>query len=499
MVALQQNSAHFAERALRNVLLLCLLVYVFSAKGNIEIDDTRYSLSTAQQIVAHGRLDIPNSEGYTFRAPDGRSYSKFGIGLALYYVPWVAAGDTLSRFARLPPLELNGFLVSFANIPFAILTLVLFAELLKWFGFTGTYTWLFPLTLGLGTMTWRYAVYDFSEAMQMGLLMLAVCAVVRGASKSIVCGGAAFAWLFLVKLLNVAYLPLFLAYLLTRPGDLRRRTRSAALFISPFVLASCFLLWLNVVRFGNAWESGYGAEARLFFPLQLWQSVPQLLGSLDTGLFVYCPVLLLGILGSKEFASRYRAEALLCGGLVAGNLILTGAWWAWHGWWVWGPRFLVPMIPFWLLPAAFWLARLPSQAKYWTFAGFTLISVALQIPGVLVKDNEINFIKQSMLTKQEQRFAPSNYVADCIVFWHKLGGRNEVYPVSDFHIPGDRQLDLTGHSTFIGFNVWTEQVARRMSRPALRWLPLAALFLLGYLAIRVGATIRDRLHATTSV
>jgi 4-amino-4-deoxy-L-arabinose transferase-like glycosyltransferase len=171
---------------------------------------------------------------------------------------------------------------------------------------------------------WRYACYDFSEGMQMGLLILAVYGVVRGSPKAIACAGVGFGALFLVKLVFVAFFPLFLLYLFIRPENLRHRIRNAALFTFPVLLADCFLAWMNAVRFGNPLESGYGNEGHQFFPFQLWHTIPQLLGSLDKGLFIFCPILLLGIFGWKEFALRYRPEAILCGGLLLGNLVLMG-------------------------------------------------------------------------------------------------------------------------------------------------------------------------------
>jgi len=472
------------------VLTVCLLVYIFSAKGYIEVTDTTVSLQTAQAIVSHGKVDIPYSEGYTLRGPDGRSFSKYGFGLPLYYIPWVATGDALSRFTHLPALDLTGFLISFASIPFAILALVLFAKLLKLFGVTGVYVWLFPLVLGLATLTWAYATCDFSEQMQMGLLLLAVYGVVRRTPQAMISGAVGFAALFLVKLVYAAFFPLFLLYLITRPGDLQHRVRSAALFTFPFVLAGCFVAWLNAVRFGNPLESGYGSEASQFLPLQLWHTVPQLLGSLDKGLFIYCPILILGVLGWKEFASRYRPEALLCGGLIVANLILAGAWHSWVGGWSWGPRLLVPAIPLWLLPAAFWIGRQQSRAAFWLLAALTLASIIVEIPGVLVKDQEIHHIKEVMLTANEQRLAPSDYLTAWILLKHKLSVGNEVYRVSEFHIPGDREFDLTQYRTFIGLNVWTEQVARQMKKPVLRWLPVLPFLLIGYLAIKFGATLK---------
>jgi hypothetical protein len=339
---------------------------------------------------------------------------------------------------------------------------------------------------------WRYAGYDFSEEMQMCLLILAVYGVVRGTPKAIVTGGVGFAGLFLVKLVYAAFFPLFLLYLITRPGELRHRIRNAGLFTFPFTLAGCCVAWLNLVRFGNALESGYGSEARQFFPFQVWHTVPQLLGSLDKGLFIFCPILILGVFGWRDFASRHRPEAVLCGGLLVGNLILAGAWHSWEGGWSWGPRLLVPAIPLWLLPAAFWFTGRHSRARLWICALLTLTSILVQIPGVLA-DQEVHYIKQDMLTAQEQRSAPPDSVAAYILLRHKLTVQNEVYRVSEFHIPGDRGLDLTRQSkSFIGLNVWTEHLATQLNKPALRWFPALVLFPIGYLAMNVGLTLRLR-------
>jgi hypothetical protein len=473
------------ERTFRLVLMLCLLVYLFSAKGYIESSDTLYSLGTAQALIDHARLDIPYAEGSTLLSKNGKSYSKYGIGLPIYYIPWVAASDALSRLTHLSRPDLTGFFISFANIPFAMLTLVLFAKLLRLFKVNGVYVWLLPLALGLGTLAWRYAGYDPSEEMQMGLLMLAVYGVVRRTPKAIVIGGVGFACLFLVKLIYVLFFPFLLLYLITRPGECRHRIRDAALFTFPFILAGCFIACMNVIRFGNPLESGYGGEASMFLPSQLWWTVPELLGSLDKGLFVFCPILILGLFGWLRFESRYRAEAILCAVLIFVNLILSGAWHSWIGGWSWGPRLLVPFIPLWLLPAAFWLDRRKSKVYYNLFVVLLFISIIVQIPGVLVKDQEIHEIKENALTAQEQLHAPSDYVMACILLRDKLEKHNEVYRVSEFDLPGDREVDVTRFHTFNGLNLWTEQVAHQMNKPALRWLAILALLPIGYLAIKI--------------
>ena len=115
------------------IFSICLVLYFFSVKGFLEVSDSYYSLETAEAIAAHGQLQIPYSAGYTLQGPGNRSYSKYGFGLVLYYLPIVAAGDALVRgVAGAAPL-FDGFLLSFVNIPFVILALVVFDKLLHWF------------------------------------------------------------------------------------------------------------------------------------------------------------------------------------------------------------------------------------------------------------------------------------------------------------------------------------------------------------------------------
>lgn len=473
------------KRILRQVLLLCLLVYLVTAKGYIVDSDTFYSLKTAQALVDQGRLDIPN-DGYTLISKNGRSYSKYGFGLPMYYLPLVAASEALSRVTHLPQFDLVGFLISFANIPFAMLTLIIFAKLLKLLKVNEVYIWLSLLALGLGTLVWEYAVNDASEQMQMCLLLLSLYGVARRTPRALVFGGIGFGWLFLVKQVYVVFFPLLLLYLITRPGEWRPRIRNTILLSFPVFLAGCFDAWLNLIRFGNPLESGYGSEASRFIIAQLPQTVPKLLGSLDKGLFIFCPILILGLFGWKHFASKYRAEAVLFASLILVNLLLSAAWWSWMGGWSWGPRLIVPLIPLWFLPAVFWLERRQSKVSNRIFVALLVISILGQIPGVLVKDQEIHQIKEDSLTAQEQRDAPSDYAMALILLRHKLIEHGEVYRVSEFHLPGDREVDMTGFRTFNGLNVWTEEAARLEHKPLLRWLPLLALFPICYLAVKIG-------------
>jgi hypothetical protein len=284
--------------------------------------------------------------------------------------------------------------------------------------------------------------------------------------------------------------PVFAVYLFTRPGELRHRLKILALVTIPFLVACCFLAWMNIVRFGSPFESGYGGEAERFFPSQMWHTIPKLMVSLDKGLFVFCPILILGLLGWKDFFNRHRAEASLCVALIVENLLWSASWWSWVGGWSWGPRLLVPTIPLWFLPGGFLLQKVQSRRRLYIFALVTLIAIVLQIPGVLIKDQEIHQIKEGMLTPAEQTAAPSDYVAAYILLKHKLISHNELYPRSELGIPGNTRLDLEKYRTFHGLNLWTELSARQFNKPAIRWIPMIGLLIVIWLAIQIGMAVR---------
>jgi hypothetical protein len=157
---------------LNRFLLVALAVFVFSARGYVQVADTRYSLQTAERIVSSGQLDIAHAEGATLMSADGRSYSKYGLGLAFYYVPIVATARAVASAVGLPSTRLTEFLISLVNIPLALLALVAFARLQGLLGVPARTQLLVTSALALGTLFWRYAVHDFSEMAQVALLQV---------------------------------------------------------------------------------------------------------------------------------------------------------------------------------------------------------------------------------------------------------------------------------------------------------------------------------------
>ncbi len=128
--------------------------------------------------------------------------------------------------------------------------LLVFAKLLRLFGVAEVHSSLLVLALGLATLVWAYTASDFSEAMQMGLLMLAVYGVIRATTRAIIVGGAAFAWLFLVKLVYITFFPILSSLFVYAVERITRPASRHGSVYFPFgaslwtrFLAECRAIW----------------------------------------------------------------------------------------------------------------------------------------------------------------------------------------------------------------------------------------------------------------
>jgi hypothetical protein len=158
----------------------------------------------------------------------------------------------------------------------------------------------------------------------------------------------------------------------------------------PFAL---ILGWYNVSAFGSPFSSSYRYLGRfpeisntgfLGFSRPSLEALWGVTFSPYRGLFFLSPFLLLAIPGFWYLfrSHRWRAEAALWLGLVLAQLALISAWYDWRGGFAIGPRNLLTILPFLMLPAAFcvrsWQGKplLPALAWGLVAISFGLVWVA---------------------------------------------------------------------------------------------------------------------------
>ena len=139
-------------------------------------------------------------------------------------------------------------------------------------------------------------------------------------------------------------------------GSSTTRMIAFSLGLAPALLS---LALFNYVRFGDAFQTGRSvlpATAAAFRYGTLtspWPGAWGLLMSPGKGLLLYCPAVLLGLLGWRAM-HRYasRISWVLMGAAVA-RILFIGCRSDWHGGFSLGPRYLIMSLPFLVLPAAF--------------------------------------------------------------------------------------------------------------------------------------------------
>jgi hypothetical protein len=144
--------------------------------------------------------------------------------------------------------------------------------------------------------------------------------------------------------------------------------------------------WYNWLRFGNPLTTGYLPEERFATPF--FEGLYGLTLSPGKGLFWYNPLLLAALAAWPAFYRRHRPEGLLVAAVVLSNLTFYASWFLWWAGHAWGPRFLVTILPFAVLPLAPVLeAATRRRVLAIALGALAAASVAVQLVGVAVDFN----------------------------------------------------------------------------------------------------------------
>jgi hypothetical protein len=165
----------------------------------------------------------------------------------------------------------------------------------------------------------------------------------------------------------------------------RRRLDALAYFAFGVLPPTLILLFYNQVAFGTPWDMGYFHHATREFaqihnprnPLGLgppdWSKLVPLLWGRYRGLLFYAPILLLSLPGWVALVARRKWELAAVSSLVVAAVILVNlSYPEWTGGWTTGPRLLVPLLPFAMLPVAASLGGCSASARLAAGSAFGL-------------------------------------------------------------------------------------------------------------------------------
>lgn len=390
-----------------NVWLFTFLisVYLLSMGKGYYSTDGEVMLKFTWSLVEHKSIGFPCEERLP-NAPPGRGgfcYSKYGIGHSLALMPFYLLGRNLRVvFTHGNPTLMGKWFADRANAVFTALSAVIIE---RWaFELFGNLWQAMAICLiyALSTPAWPYAKFNFNQPLTTLCLVAGYYTLWRYkdslALRLILLSGISFAWLVLTRISD----SIALLWVLPIFGKLIRKKSLKISHIVPWVfailIAFAFTLGYNFYAFGKL-LGGYAEEK---WSTPIFEGLYGLLMSSGKGLFLFVPVSMLLPWALAKFYHRgMRVETVIFSGILVTSLAFYAPFWTWHGGWSWGPRFLVPVLPFIVLPLGTLLEDRMGRYIVFTLA---LTGFFVQILGV-----GVNFAEYMLLVNDETKvlFIPS--------------------------------------------------------------------------------------------
>ncbi len=349
-----------------SLALLCLALYMLLAAGGGTSLDGGVMYDTTKAIVDRHTLALPP---HHHGLPDAHRtffYSKYGLAQSVAEIPLYVVGKAVAaplapNLARVTPMAItmltNGVITAAAVWLFFLLAYEVCGAVRG--------AAIAALLLGLASPYLVYAKTDFSESLSALGLTGAVLFLVRARREPAIArfavSGLFVALALLTKLTAGFALPFLLIYAVyaARAPDADGARPPGADVAVRFVewglgaaLGLAVTAWYDLVRFGSITNTGYHGQDTPF-NAPLWPGLEGLLVSPGKGLLLFCPLVVLVLPLWPLLMRRRRAEALLALGIAAITLLVFATYPVWWGGVCWGPRYLVPVLPFILLPLAF--------------------------------------------------------------------------------------------------------------------------------------------------
>jgi hypothetical protein len=395
---------------------LCLVVLTMTAGGHIVQGDEETMYQVTQSIVEEGRLSIGREEILFPAQPDpflpgkeevvittsavqgrdGQLYSKYGIGQSLAAIPLYLLGSLLSNLEFVDsPLFPDGWVqrlvVSMLN-PLALAGCIwMTLNIGETWGYSKKTSRLLAVASVFSTMLWPY---NKSFYPQPGVTFL-MLAVVYAAYRWKMTRRSSWLWslscmmglMILFRLTTVIVLPAFVVYLI-----LCSRGEKTCHWLFPLSVGVTAAVGIttgyNWLRFDSLLETGYH-EAVWDYPPLL--GLYGLLFSPGKGVFLYAPLIILGLLGLVFFIRYHQEEGILISVLWVSFLAFYAPYSFWTGGFNWGPRFLMPVVPLAILPIGILLDKNLLRGGRQAFLALFFLGVLIQLPAVVVDHSRFLF------------------------------------------------------------------------------------------------------------
>lgn len=496
-------------------------MYALTASGRITYPDDEIVYQTTASLWEDGDLSVEGiqkrtgeredrpdgSFGWEY-GTDGERYGFFGHGLSvaalpLYGLGKLAAEHAPQAWAHAPRRDLFSFhersregewtrlAVTLTNClltPIAAWVLGLWIVAL---GFSRKAAVVTAVAYAFGTSAWPYTSTFLSEPLSALCTLSAALLIARFHNEerdALLWGAGAIAGFSVhVHLLNFLALPCLLVYAVGPAWRAKALAKQRRALVGALVLAGAGVVLLGVsqqLRFGSAFETGrYDNYGHFTWPLEAMAA--QIIGP-GRSFLLYSPAILVGLWGWRRLREQVPDAAWLCVAIILLRWVFVSARSDWYGGWGIGPRYLVAVIPFALLPLA---ARIdpillgPSRGRRNLWIG---LGLCFLLEAWLAAHSIFEHMWTLML-----RFGDPEYFARS----HWSVGGSPVVGFWELQAPARTALlggDLPGAIATAKFDMLAFGALRlaNAGHPSLLWVVVAAAAVAVWAALRVRAAVR---------
>ena len=306
------------------LFLSVLAASLLFTRGSPESYDAQIMYQVTQSMVDHGNF-LVHHDAFGVDTP----YSVFGIGMSLLMaVPYFIA-ERLQLDPSVSVMTVNAFVAASIALVVYMLGLALGAP-------AGQSLAVAAIT-AFGTLLFAYVATAFSEpGVALGIAIGLLGMATRRAA--LVGAGAGLALLMRVDSVLLVVPVLGVGAWIICGRTIAAGLRFTAALLPAILVVSAY----DIVRYGAPWRPGYAFAT---FNHPLLAGLYGLLLSPAAGVFIYVPLLPLGLLGMWIAVRHTPVLGATAFGLLLIRLPFYAIWEAWQAYYVWGPRYLVPAMP----------------------------------------------------------------------------------------------------------------------------------------------------------
>jgi hypothetical protein len=426
---------------------------------------------TAESIVLDGDLELydrPLDEDQLKYKTDagipgrgGKIYSSRGsLVMPGLMAPFYAIGHTAASFLDGVPHDMVTILaVSFYNPFMTALNVMLIFLLSRRTGFSSGTGVVLSFVYGLSTMAPVYARTGFAEPTLSFFLLLSVLFVFRyesSPSAGKVFPAAVFAVIaFLSKASAVIFVPVlylyFLAVTLIEQKDTAGRVLHNSIYISALLAGILGLFSFNYLIYGNAFSIGaYDIShnaSRIASSSHFLKGLYYYLLSTGKGFFFYnLPLLLVFPAVFLAYREKKR-KAFLFAGIFILNLVFYVKSFRRGSLYSWGPRYLLPSVPFMVLLCGFYIDRIKKVSGRLLVWVLSVAGFLVMLPCMFVNQSKFYFFVVERLGLREYMI---NFIPDLSPIkgaWHMFISRLFIPGMEFVYAPDWRLVEPVSYPT----------------------------------------------------